>query len=145
MADYSDALVWQLIRKNHSYLVKRGHTKRSGSAVFSSESGNLLNLHNSQQSGLANAKTIDLVADETTIVFSVKNEDSATKVSKSTKAAHLSTRQFAKNMDRLESSVNSSHRRDLRKAALARYTAVYKDARIQRGVRKAASLKPKRK
>jgi len=58
-----DALTWQLVKNNHAYLVKRGHTKKSGLAVFSSEPGNLKNKHKSAHSGF-NAKTIDIIVEE---------------------------------------------------------------------------------
>ena len=56
----SEALVWQLIRNNNSFLVKRGHTKRDGSVQFSSEPGNLLNVSSFKYSGLANNNTLGI-------------------------------------------------------------------------------------
>lgn len=71
----SEALVWHLIRDNHSFLVKRGQTNRSGSVQFSSEPGNVLGVNTFKYSGLANEKTIDLAlvsGDKASITLSTK-------------------------------------------------------------------------
>ncbi|KAH7886353.1 ribosomal L28e/Mak16 [Phlebopus sp. FC_14] len=52
----SSDLEWLLIRKYNSFLVK----KSPESPAFSTEPGNLRNLHSHKFSGLANAKTIDI-------------------------------------------------------------------------------------
>ncbi|KAL4068913.1 ribosomal L28e protein family-domain-containing protein [Scleroderma yunnanense] len=52
----SSDLQWLLLRNNNSFLVKRGPEGRA----FSSEPGNLRNLHSFKFSGLANTKTIDI-------------------------------------------------------------------------------------
>ncbi|KAL7748794.1 hypothetical protein RI367_005707 [Sorochytrium milnesiophthora] len=48
----SSELVWQLIRKNNSFLVKRN------GVIFSKEEGNLRNINTFKYSGLAQRKTI---------------------------------------------------------------------------------------
>ena len=58
----SETLVWQLLRTNSSFLVKRGQTKRDGGIQFSREPGNILNLNSFKYSGLANNNTINLSA-----------------------------------------------------------------------------------
>ncbi|KIM69904.1 hypothetical protein SCLCIDRAFT_1207145 [Scleroderma citrinum Foug A] len=52
----SSDLQWLLLRNNNSFMVKRGPEGRS----FSTEPGNLRNLHSFKFSGLANTKTIDI-------------------------------------------------------------------------------------
>lgn len=71
----ADALVWQLIRENNSFLVKRGRTRRDGSLQFSSEPGNLLNVNTHKYSGIANASTTDvsIVGNEIQLVTKVCN------------------------------------------------------------------------
>lgn len=59
----ADALIWHLIRDNHSFLVKRGRTNRVGSIQFSSEPGNLLNVNTFKYSGIANSKIIAVGSD----------------------------------------------------------------------------------
>lgn len=56
----ADALVWQLIRENNSFLVKRERTARRGAVQFSKEPGNLLNVNSSKYSGIANEKVINI-------------------------------------------------------------------------------------
>jgi hypothetical protein len=60
----SEALVWQLIRGNNSYLIKRGRTRRDGSVQFSTERGNLLSVNSHKYSGIANHHTLDISVKE---------------------------------------------------------------------------------
>jgi len=50
----SQELTWSLLKKHNSFLVRRNGVK------FSSEPGNLKNLHKFKYSGLANKKVIDV-------------------------------------------------------------------------------------
>lgn len=59
----SSALIWQLVKDNNSFLVKRGRTTRDGSVQFSREAGNLLNVNTFKYSGLANERTIHISND----------------------------------------------------------------------------------
>ena len=56
----SDALIWELIKDNNSFLTKRGRDPRSGPVQFSSEPGNLLGVNSFKYSGLANSKAAGL-------------------------------------------------------------------------------------
>ena len=56
MVAVPDQLVWEITKKNHAFLKsKNGRSKRSGQIKFSSEPGNLKNLHTLQYSGIANS------------------------------------------------------------------------------------------
>ena len=68
----SDALVWQLIKNNNSFLVKRERSNRSGQVMFSKESGNLMNANSFKYSGLANSKTIGIDTSDKTITMTLK-------------------------------------------------------------------------
>jgi hypothetical protein len=68
----ADALVWQLIRSNNSFLVKRGQTKRDGSVQFSSEKGNLLNVNSFKYSGIANSSTVAVQLTDKGVAFTTK-------------------------------------------------------------------------
>jgi large subunit ribosomal protein L28e len=57
------ALVWQLIKNNNSFLVKRGRTARAGAVQFSSEKGNVLNVNSAKYSGLATETSVHVDAD----------------------------------------------------------------------------------
>lgn len=66
----SDSLIWGLVRNNNSFLYKRGNVAaRSHSVQFSSEPGNLLSVNSFKYSGIANTKTIDIVANKQNRVF----------------------------------------------------------------------------
>ncbi len=58
----SSALVWELVKNNNSFLVKRERTNRVGAVAFSREPGNLLNVNSAKYSGLANDKAVDISA-----------------------------------------------------------------------------------
>lgn len=64
----SSALVWQLIKNNNAFLIKRGNTKRDGFVELSAEPGNLLNVNSAKYSGLANETTVGVSADLTVSV-----------------------------------------------------------------------------
>lgn len=74
---HSSALQWQLIRNNHSHLVKRD------GVIFSSEPANLTNIHSFKFSGLANNATI-----------AVNNQDYKTKDGKTAQRIVLTTRKY---------------------------------------------------
>ncbi|ORZ04275.1 ribosomal protein L28e [Absidia repens] len=107
----SSALVWELIKNNNSFLVKRDGLQ------LSSESNNLTNKHSFKYSGLANEKTVGIQAAPRGI-----------KVTKNTKKATSSTviaksrRHTAKSVANLIA--RSKYRPDLLPAALARASAV---------------------
>ncbi|KAG0248111.1 60S ribosomal protein L28 [Mortierella polycephala] len=105
-------LTWLLIKNNNSFLVKRSGVQ------FSSEAGNLLNQNSFKCSGLANKKTIDVSAAPSGrgIVVSTKTSKGVNKVTL-TKGVRKSARSVA-------GLARSGYRADLRKAALARVSAV---------------------
>ncbi|KAI9569398.1 ribosomal L28e/Mak16 [Boletus coccyginus] len=61
-------LQWLLLRKHNSFLVK----KVPEGPIFSTEPGNLRNLHSHKYSGLANAKTIDIKDSPSGIQVTIK-------------------------------------------------------------------------
>jgi large subunit ribosomal protein L28e len=73
----ASALVWQLIKDNNSFLVKRGRTHRDGAVQFSAEAGNLLNVNSLKFSGLAASATAHVAHDASVTVkvsiFSIEN------------------------------------------------------------------------
>merc|ERR1712070_129902 len=62
----SSDVVWGIIRKNSSFLVKRNFLE------LSSEPGNLMNKNSFKYSGLANAEAVDIQDNEKGITFSRK-------------------------------------------------------------------------
>ena len=57
-------LIWQLVKNNNSFLVKRGRTNRSGCVQFSREPGNVMGVNSFKYSGLACGKTISIGTSE---------------------------------------------------------------------------------
>ena len=62
-----DALIWQLVRKNNSFLVKRGgggpkagNSSRVGAVQFSCEPGNVMGVNSFKYSGIAKAKAVGI-------------------------------------------------------------------------------------
>ena len=68
----ADALVWQLIKNNNAFLVKKERTSRRGQVMFSKESGNLMNVNSFKYSGIANSKTIGIDTNEKDITMTLK-------------------------------------------------------------------------
>ena len=57
-------LIWQLVKNNNSFLVKRGRTNRSGCVQFSREPGNVMGVNSFKYSGLACGKSISIGTSE---------------------------------------------------------------------------------
>ena len=62
----SDALVWQCVKGNNSFVRKsrNAQTKRNGAIMLSAEPGNLTSQHSFKYSGIANSKVIKFDVDE---------------------------------------------------------------------------------
>jgi large subunit ribosomal protein L28e len=70
----SSALIWELVKNNNSFLVKRGRTAQAGAVQFSMEKNNLLNVNSAKYSGLANEKTAGISCDlklQTQVIISL--------------------------------------------------------------------------
>ncbi|KAF9586237.1 60S ribosomal protein L28 [Lunasporangiospora selenospora] len=112
-------LTWLLIKNNNSYLIKRNGVE------FSSEAGNLLNKNTYKFSGLANKKTIDIqaAAGRGVVLSTKKTSVPAFKPSKAINKVIL-TKGIRKSAATIANLARSGYRADLRKAALARLSAV---------------------
>ncbi|CAB4406815.1 unnamed protein product [Rhizophagus irregularis] len=118
----SDDLTWLLVRNNSSFLVKRNGLE------LSSEPNNLTNLNSFKYSGLANKKAIGItpgpsnrgvtVVAKKTNIASYKPAKAINKVTL-TKGVRRSAKSFTSLLTK------SHYRPDLRKAALARISAIY--------------------
>ncbi|KAG9308975.1 ribosomal L28e/Mak16 [Chiua virens] len=126
----STDLQWLLLRNHNSFLVKRGLE----GAVFSTEPGNLRNLHSHKYSGLANAKaripfkfdTIDIKDSPTGIQVTVNkskatpNQARAAKVTFAIRNRSGGRRAFGV----VAGIARKGYRPDLRAAALGRTSAL---------------------
>ncbi|PSS15532.1 60S ribosomal protein like [Actinidia chinensis var. chinensis] len=61
MATVPGSLIWEIVKKNNSFLVKE-LGNGTASVQFSKESNNLYNLNSYKHSGLANHKTVTIQA-----------------------------------------------------------------------------------
>ncbi|KAJ7951663.1 60S ribosomal L28-like protein [Quillaja saponaria] len=138
MATVPGQLIWEIVKKNNSFLVKE-FGNGTQSVQFSRESNNLYNLNSYKHSGLANKKTV-------TIQQSGKDQSvllATTKTKKQNKpAALLHKSVMKKEFPRMAKAVGNQvvsnyYRPDLKKAALARLSAVHRSLKVLKsGVKK---------
>jgi large subunit ribosomal protein L28e len=143
MVAIPDQLAWELVKKNTCFLRKKnGHTKRSGAIQFSVEKGNLKSLNQLKYSGLANSKTVDVVS----------NDNRAQLITKTASKTHTQPKKgmvvtnINKDFRRAENviltqTINNFYRRDLKAAALGKYTKVYQANRRAKGITKPVPVK----
>jgi len=154
----ADALVWELVRNNNAFLVKRGHTKRAGAVQFSSEPGNVMGVSSYKYSGLANSKTVDIapttegVAKLDKIVITSKNYGKSKFPKKATTSNKLTIckvagAKFTKAIDAACSAetAGSYYRKDLTSALKAKYQNVTRGIRVKQGVAKGGKSSTGRK
>jgi large subunit ribosomal protein L28e len=73
----SSALVWELVKRNSSFLVRRD------GKTFSREPGNVMNVNRKRFSGLANSKAINVHLVKKNLQLGLKKRSSKNKVAKS--------------------------------------------------------------
>eukprot|EP00529_Nitzschia_sp_RCC80_P037422 CAMPEP_0113493418 /NCGR_PEP_ID=MMETSP0014_2-20120614/28581_1 /TAXON_ID=2857 /ORGANISM="Nitzschia sp." /LENGTH=154 /DNA_ID=CAMNT_0000387279 /DNA_START=100 /DNA_END=564 /DNA_ORIENTATION=+ /assembly_acc=CAM_ASM_000159 len=145
MVHCPDSLVWELTKKNSSFLKKKnGSTKRSGSISFSTEKGNVKSLNQFKYSGLANSKAVDIVctADNKAELI-VKTASKASTQPKKGKATIPMKRADFKRVEKAIKKNTSDvfYRRDLEAAALGKWTKVYQANKRAKGVKKLVPTK----
>lgn len=144
----SSELVWQIVRNNSSFLVKRNGVQ------LTSEPGNLTNVNSFKYSGLANNRTIDISAtpDNKGVVVAIKSKVSgaarkpatgSNKITLNKRAANKSFRKVAKVIT--SNNNRKYYRRDLTVTALARWTKLHRAILRSSGAikKKAAARKPR--
>lgn len=144
MVSCPDSLVWELTRRNTSFMKKKnGQTKRSGSIVFSTEKGNVKSLNLFKYSGIANSKVCDIscTEDNGASLF-VKTASKASSQPKKSKAEIPMNKDFK----RVESAIKKTtsdvfYRRDLETAMLGKWTKVYQANRRAKGIKKTVPTK----
>ena len=65
-------LIWQLVKDNNAFLVKRGRTARLGAVQFSKEPGNLMNVNSFKYSGIAPSRTVVLTSGSEDVTLTTK-------------------------------------------------------------------------
>ncbi|GKV14068.1 hypothetical protein SLEP1_g24992 [Rubroshorea leprosula] len=138
MATVPGQLIWEIVKKNNSFLVKQFGRGTAG-LQFSKESNNLYNLNSYKHSGLANKKTVTIQAggkDLSVVLATTKTK----KQNKPSSLLHKSV--MRKEFPRMAKAVvnqvaDNYYRPDLKKAALARLSAVNRSLKVAKsGVKK---------
>ena len=144
MVQISDSLLWELTKNNTSFMKKvNGQTKRSGCIKFSTEKGNLKCLSKAAYSGLANSKTVDIVATD---------EKQAHMIKKSSNKHHQfpslgqTVTHIKKDFRRAENVIKTQvvdnfYRPDLKDAAMAKFARIFEGNRRAKGIKKVVPVK----
>jgi len=153
----SPDVVWFNVRKNNSFAVKRNKTN------FTSEPNNLMNRNTYKYSGLANRRTVDIVAvDESSTASGAAAESKSKRESqaratlvlkrkwlslgrKPTKAYHKVSlrRDFRRVARTIKNELQGKHYRpDLLRAALARWTKIYQTVKLTNAIKKTKAAAP---
>ncbi|KAJ6811105.1 60S ribosomal protein L28-1-like [Iris pallida] len=131
MASVPGDLIWQIVKKNNSFLVKQ-FGNSTAKVQFSKEPNNLFNVNSFKYSGLANKKTVSIQSggkDMSVVVATTKTK----KQRKPASLYHKSVmkKEFSKMAKALTNQVTDNHYRpDLTKAALARLSAVHRSLKV---------------
>ncbi|OAY53119.1 60S ribosomal protein L28-2 isoform X2 [Manihot esculenta] len=137
MATVPGQLIWEIVKKNNSFLVKQFGRGTAG-LQFSKESNNLYNLNSYKHSGLANKKTVTIQPgkDQSVVLATTKTK----KQSKPVALLHKSVmkKEFRRMAKAVENQVGDNYYRpDLKKAALARLSVVHRSLKVAKsGVKK---------
>ncbi|ESR64618.1 hypothetical protein WN944_001056 [Citrus x changshan-huyou] len=138
MATVPGQLIWEIVKKNNCFLVKQ-FGRGNASVEFSKEPNNLYNLNSFKHSGLANRKTVTIQPggkDLSVVLATAKTK----KQNKPASLLHKST--MRKEFPRMAKAVvnqvaDNYYRPDLKKAALARLSAVNRSLKVSKsGVKK---------
>jgi len=134
MAQTSPHLQWLLLRNHNSFLVKRD------GVTFSREANNLLNRNSFKFSGLAHKQVVGVETDNKggIVVSSRKAHASRGAIAKG--ARSVTTRKIT-NFPRVAKTVKGQTRgrRDLRHAALARWTKIDRSLKAAKKIQKKAA------
>ncbi|KDP40808.1 hypothetical protein JCGZ_24807 [Jatropha curcas] len=137
MATVPGQLIWEIVKKNNSFLVKQ-FGRGTASLQFSKEPNNLYNLNSYKHSGLANKKTVTIQPgkDQSVVLATTKTK----KQNKPSALLHKSVmkKEFRRMAKAVENQVGDNYYRpDLKKAALARLSVVHRSLKVAKsGVKK---------
>ncbi|KAG9131148.1 hypothetical protein Leryth_020140 [Lithospermum erythrorhizon] len=142
MATVPGQLIWEIVKKNNSFYVKQ-FGNGTPKTVFSKEPNNLLNLHSYKHSGLANKKTVTIqpASKEQGVLLATTKTKKQSKPASSLNKSVLK-KEFSRMAKAVKNQVADNHYRpDLKKAALARLSAVSRSLRVSKsGVQNLDSL-----
>lgn len=123
----SDTLTWLLTKNTSSFLVKRNGNE------FAREKFNLLNRNCRKYSGLASTKAVDISISDKKVTLTTKIEKATKKPAKAQNAVPL--RKGARGgANTIRANISRNYyRRDLKKAALAKWSRLSTVAKVEQG------------
>ncbi|KAI7757330.1 hypothetical protein M8C21_031458 [Ambrosia artemisiifolia] len=138
MATVPGQLIWEIVKKNNSFLVKE-FGNGTQSVQFSKEPNNLYNLNSYKHSGLANKKTVTIQPagkDQSVLLATTKTKHQGKPASLLHKS--ILKKEFYRMAKAVINQVaDNYYRPDLKKAALARLSAVNRSLKVSKsGVKK---------
>merc|ERR1711964_654728 len=127
----SSDLVWQIVRKNNSFLVKRNMLE------LSSEPNNLMNKNSFKYSGIANTEAVGIEDEGKGVTFTKKNPKRQRQPARNLVSVELKKdfRKVAKTIK--DATEGSFYRKDLTKPALARWYKIWKSQQNAAAISKA--------
>ena len=131
----SDQLIWGCVNNWTAAQRKQRGGGHQRTSRFSAEKGNLKNVSSYKYSGFANSKALDISLDDDNkkVTLAVKTKKNATKPSKQFASTPLN-KGFRRTVNTIETQgVTNFYRADLRSAALARWTALNRAAKVEKG------------
>ncbi|KAK9085282.1 hypothetical protein Sjap_025693 [Stephania japonica] len=133
MATVPEALIWEVVKRNNAFLVKE-FGNGTQKVQFSKEPNNLYNVNSFKFSGLANKKTVTIQPDQKEFAV-VLGTAKTKKQNQPAKAVHKSV--LKKEFRRMAKAVTNQvadnrYRPDLKNAALARLSAVYRSLKVSK-------------
>ena len=134
----SSTLVWQIVKNNNSFLVKRGRTNRSGAVQFSAERGNVLNVNSFKYSGIAHPVSVHVCSGLNVVTKDGKNSNKPKAA-----AAVEKVTLHGKNGKKV-ATLAASVRPDLSKTAQLRFVKASRALRVQKGYSKKAAKSTRR-
>jgi len=144
MVHVPDQLVWEIVKKNNSFVKKRnGRSKRSGKVAFSVEKGNLKSINQLKYSGLANSKTIDIIidSDNRAQLYTKTASKCHTQPKKGKVISNAVNKDFRRSEAAILKVTDTFYRQDLKEVALAKYTKAYQGNRRAKGITKPVPVK----
>jgi large subunit ribosomal protein L28e len=118
-------LVWQIVKNNNAYLVKKCGVQ------FSSEPGNLMNVNSFKYSGIANNKAVIIGSTEKGVSFATTKASN-----KNLKTTAVELKKGARPSANAAKNVLKGYRPDLSKAAAARVSAILKSKKPAKTIKK---------
>ncbi|DAZ96926.1 TPA: hypothetical protein N0F65_012029 [Lagenidium giganteum] len=134
----NNTLTWLLTKNTSSFLVKRNGNE------FTSEKFNLKNLNCRKYSGLASGKAVDISLANKKVTLTTKIAKAVRKPAKAENAVPL--RKGARgSANTIRANISRNYyRRDLKRAALARWSRLSTVAKVEMGVLKKKAVRSRR-